>query len=134
VGALKARIDALGLSERVIFTGYLDDEDVVVLMNMASVLALPSLMEGFGLPAVEAAACGCPIVATRESPLEALLGEAGIYVGPDEAGIEEAMVRVLSSEELQAHMRECGLAAASNLTWQAAASQMMDVIDRVSPK
>ena len=134
VGALKARIDALGLSERVIFTGYLDDEDVVVLMNMASVLALPSLMEGFGLPAVEAAACGCPIVATRESPLEGLLGEAGIYVGPDEAGIEEAMVRVLSSEELQAHMRERGLAAARGLTWPAAARQMMDVIQRVASK
>ncbi len=134
VETLKSRIDALGLNERVIFTGYLDDPDVVVLMNMASVLALPSLMEGFGLPAVEAAACGCPVVATRESPLEALLGEAGIYVGPDDAGIEEAMVRVLSNEELQAHMRVRGLAAARCLTWRAAASQMMDVIDRVAPK
>jgi len=134
VGALKAQIDALGLGERVIFTGYLDDEDVVVLMNRSSVLALPSLMEGFGLPAVEAAACGCPVVATRESPLEKLLGEAGIYVGPDAAGIEEAMVRVLSSEELQAHMRTCGLAAARCLTWQAAAGQMMNVIDRVAAK
>jgi len=134
VGTLKARIDALGLRERVIFTGYLDDEDVVVLMNMASVLALPSLMEGFGLPAVEAAACGCPVVATRESPLEGLLGEAGIYVGPDEAGIEEAMVRVLLSEELRAHMRDCGLAAARGLTWPAAARQMMDVIHRVASK
>jgi glycosyltransferase involved in cell wall biosynthesis len=134
VGTLKAQIDALGLSERVIFTGYLDDEDVVVLMNMAEVLALPSLMEGFGLPAVEAAACGCPVVATRESPLEGLLGEAGIYVGPDEAGIEEAMVRVLSSEELRAHMRERGLAVARSLTWPAAARQMMDVIQRVASK
>jgi len=134
VGALKARIDVLGLAERVIFTGYLDDEDVIVLMNMAKVLALPSLMEGFGLPAVEAAACGCPVVATKESPLEGLLGEAGIYVGPDEAGIEEALLRVLSSEQLQAHMRECGLTAARGLTWPAAARQMMDVIQRVAAK
>ncbi len=134
VEALKAQIDALGLKERVIFTGYLDDEDVVVLMNMAEVLALPSLMEGFGLPAVEAAACGCPVVATRESPLEGLLGEGGIYVGPDEAGIEDAMVRVLANEELRAHMRVQGLAAASRLTWPAAARQMMDVIHQVAPK
>jgi glycosyltransferase involved in cell wall biosynthesis len=73
-------------------------------------------------------------VATRESPLEELLGEAGIYVGPDEAGIEEALVRVLSSEELRAHMRECGLNAARSLTWPAAARQMMDVIERVGSK
>jgi glycosyltransferase involved in cell wall biosynthesis len=134
VGALQARIEALGLKEQVIFTGYLDDEDVIVLMNTAELLALPSLMEGFGLPAVEAAACGCPVVATTESPLEALLGEAGIYVGPDEAGIEDALVRVLSSEQLRVHMRECGLAAARSLTWPAAARQMMDVIERVAPK
>ena len=58
--------------------------------------------------------------------------EAGIYVGPDEAGIEEATVCVLSSEELRTHMRECGLAAARGLTWPAAARQMMDVIQRVA--
>jgi glycosyltransferase involved in cell wall biosynthesis len=84
VGALVEQIDALGLKDRVIFTGYLDDQDVVALLNLATVLVLPSLMEGFGLPALEAAACGCPVVATRESPLEGLLGEGGIYVGPGE--------------------------------------------------
>jgi glycosyltransferase involved in cell wall biosynthesis len=132
VGALVAQIKAFGLSERVIFTGYLDDEDVVVLLNLATVLVLPSLMEGFGLPAVEAAACGCPVVATKASPLEGLLGEAGIYVAPCEDEIEEAMVRVLSSDDLQAHMRKCGLEAARRLTWEAAARQMMEVIRQVA--
>jgi glycosyltransferase involved in cell wall biosynthesis len=59
---------------RWIFTGYLSDDDVAVLLNLATVLVLPSLMEGYGLPAVEAAACGCPVIATKESPLPGLFG------------------------------------------------------------
>lgn len=128
---LVAQVNALGLSNRVIFTGYLEDEDVIVLLNLATVLVLPSFMEGFGLPAVEAAACGCPVVATKASPLEGLLGEAGIYVGPGDAEIAEALARVLSSDELRARMRECGLEASRRLTWDAAARQMLDVIRQV---
>jgi len=132
VGALVEQIKALGLENRVVFAGYLGDEDVVVLLNLASVLVLPSLMEGFGLPAVEAAACGCPVVATKESPLAGLLGEGCISVGTGEEEIADAMARVLSSKKLQAHMRERGLEAASRLTWPAAARQMMDVIRKVA--
>jgi len=132
VGALVEQIKALGLENRVVFAGYLGDEDVVVLLNLASVLVLPSLMEGFGLPAVEAAACGCPVVATKESPLAGLLGEGCISVGTGEEEIADAMARVLSSKALQAHMRERGLEAASRLTWPAAARQMMDVIRKVA--
>jgi glycosyltransferase involved in cell wall biosynthesis len=132
LGALVAQVHTLGLRDRVIFTGYLDDEDLVVLLNLAAVLVLPSLMEGFGLPAVEAAACGCPVVATKASPLEGLLGNAGIYVGPGQHEIGEALARVLSSSELRARMRELGLEAARRLTWEAAARQMMDIIREVA--
>ena len=72
-GTIAAQVDALNLKDRVMFTGFMSDEDLVHLLNLASVLALPSLMEGFGLPAVEAAACGCPVIATHASPLEGLL-------------------------------------------------------------
>jgi len=132
LGDLVEQVNALGLRDRVIFTGYLDDQDVVVLLNLATVLVLPSLMEGFGLPAVEAAACGCPVIATKASPLEGLLGDAGIYVGPGQQEIGDALTRVLSGEDLRAHMRERGLEAARRLTWEAAARQMMDVIHEVA--
>ena len=132
IQALTKQIDALGLKDRIIFAGYLDDEDVIVLLNLATVLVLPSLMEGFGLPAVEAAACGCPVVATKASPLEGLLGQGGIYVGTGQDEIAEAMVRVLSSEELQARMRQAGLEAAGRLTWETAARQMIAVIRQVA--
>jgi glycosyltransferase involved in cell wall biosynthesis len=132
LGALVKLVDTLGLRERVIFTGYMDDRDLAVLLNLAAVLALPSLMEGFGLPAVEAAACGCPVVATKASPLETLLGDAGIYTGPGENEIEAALMRVLSNVGLRARMRQRGLEAAARLTWEAAALQMMDVIHKVA--
>ena len=124
---------ALKLEDRVIFTGFLADEDLVVLLNMARVLVLPSLMEGFGLPAVEAAACGCPVIATNASPLEGLLGEAGIYIQPTEDEIVRALDEVLSSAERRARMSEQALRAAQRLTWEHAARQMMNVIHDGAP-
>jgi glycosyltransferase involved in cell wall biosynthesis len=125
-------VDAHGLRDRVIFTGYMEDADVVVLLNIASVLVLPSFMEGFGLPAVEAAACGCPVIATKASPLAGLLGEGGIYIDSCDPEIERALERVLASEDLRMRMRSRGLAAAQRLTWDEAGRQMMEVIRKVS--
>src|SRR5205814_6548454 len=68
----RERIRTLALDRRVILTGLLSDADLVALLNLATVLVLPSLTEGYGLPALEAAACGCPVIATAESPLPEL--------------------------------------------------------------
>lgn len=128
---IKNQVADLGIAERVIFTGYLPDEELVVLLNRATVLALPSLMEGFGLPAIEAAACGCPVIATTESPLPDLLGEGGIYIAPsDLPGWSDALARVLQSPDLGARMRAAGLDAAHRLTWDAAAQQLREIINR----
>jgi glycosyltransferase involved in cell wall biosynthesis len=127
-GEIAAQVKALGLRDRVIFTGFLADEDVVALLNLAKALVLPSLMEGFGLPAVEAAACGCPVIATKASPLEGLLGGAGIYIEPRAEEIVRALEQMFSSEERRLCMGEQGLRAASRLTWDHAARQLMDVI------
>jgi glycosyltransferase involved in cell wall biosynthesis len=130
---IKSRIQELGLSNRVIFTGYLADEELVIMLNLATVLVLPSLMEGFGLPAIEAAACGCPVIATKASPLPSLLGEGALYINPTDAqDLEISLHRVLSSEVLRQRMRAAGLAAASRLTWDAAAHQMITLINKVA--
>lgn len=132
-GAIQQQVATLGLTERVIFTGYLADEQLVILLNQATVLVLPSLIEGFGLPAVEAAACGCPVIATTESPLPKLLGEGGLYIDPTRLDqLVAALTAVLSSAERRSQMRAAGLAASAKLTWDAAAQQMIDVIQRVS--
>jgi glycosyltransferase involved in cell wall biosynthesis len=131
-GVIAAQVKALGLGDRIIFTGYLDDGCAVVLLNLASVLLLPSLMEGFGLPAVEAAACGCPVIATKASPLPGLLGGGGMYVDTGVEDIATALDAVLSSNDLRARMRASALAAAGRLTWEEAARQMMLVIQKVA--
>jgi glycosyltransferase involved in cell wall biosynthesis len=131
-GTIKRQVESLGIADQVIFTGYLPDEELVVLLNLATVLVLPSLIEGFGLPAVEAAACGCPVIATTASPLPELLDRGGIFIDPadhEEFGV--ALCRVVESESLRAEMREAGLAAAGKLTWEAAARQMMELMRRV---
>jgi glycosyltransferase involved in cell wall biosynthesis len=131
-GAIQQRVRTLGLTERVIFTGYLPDEELVILLNLSTVLVLPSLMEGFGLPAIEAAACGCPVIATKASPLEALLGDGALYVDPEkEHELELTLTRVLSSATLRQKMREAGLEAARKLTWDAAAKEMIGVMQEV---
>jgi len=131
-GTIAAQVKALGLEDRVRFTGYLDDSEVVTMLNLASVLLLPSLMEGFGLPAVEAAACGCPVIATTASPLPGLLGRGGVYIGTAEDEIASALEGVLHSETLRSEMSAAGLAAAQRLTWEQAARQMMAVIRQVT--
>jgi glycosyltransferase involved in cell wall biosynthesis len=129
---IKHQTSELGIASRVIFTGYLPDEELVALLNFASVLVLPSLIEGFGLPAIEAAACGCPVIATTASPLPGLLGEGGIFINPaNQEELDAALTRVLESESLRQQMRTAGLTAAADLTWEAAARQMIGLIRQV---
>jgi glycosyltransferase involved in cell wall biosynthesis len=131
----RERIRTLALDRRVILTGFLPDTDLVALLNLATVLVLPSMTEGYGLPAIEAAACGCPVIATTESPLPGLLGDAGVFVDPFEpAALERALVLVLSSPERREAMRRAGLAASAKLTWTAAARDLLGLMTRaVSP-
>lgn len=132
IGEIRRQIMELGVEDLVTFTGYLPDEELVILLNRSTVLTLPSLIEGLGLPALEAAACGCPVVATAESPLPEMLGDGGIYINPNKANeLEEAIKRVLDSTEQRSKMREAGIAATGALSWDEAARQMMSVMGEV---
>lgn len=130
---LKQSIHRLGLSEFAFFTGYLPDDELVVLLNRSTVLVLPSFIEGLGLPALEAAACGCPVIATRESPLPDLLGEAGLFIDPRQPEqLKSALASILASIELRTKMRAAGIEAASELSWEKSALQMKNLIDEVA--
>jgi glycosyltransferase involved in cell wall biosynthesis len=131
-GVISDLVSRAGIGHRVVFTGFLPDEDLVVLLNRSALLVLPSLMEGFGLPAVEAAACGCPVVASKASPLPELLGEGGIFVDPSADALLAAMTRILDTPNLRARMSGAAAAAASRLTWDAAARQMIEVLRKVA--
>ncbi len=121
-----------GLQQRVVFTGYLSDEDLVVLLNLTQALALPSFCEGFGLPAVEAAACGAPTVVTTESPLPDLLGGGTIGVAPnDREGLLRALETILDDPARQQAMSTAALAAAARLSWEHSARQLIGVFEEV---
>jgi glycosyltransferase involved in cell wall biosynthesis len=131
IDSIEALVRSYRIEDKTIFTGYLPDEDLAALLNLAGVLVLPSLMEGFGLPAVEAAACGCPVIATRESPLPELLGDGGIFITPRAADLRHALESLLSCDALRQRMGEAARQAAARLRWEDAARQMRDVIGRV---
>jgi glycosyltransferase involved in cell wall biosynthesis len=132
-GTVRKQIEDLGLEDKVVFTGYLPDEELVILLNVATVSVLPSLIEGFGLPAIEAAACGCPVVATKESPLPGLLGEGGLYFDPTrQEELDSSLEKIFASDSLRSEMSKKGVEAAGRLTWKAAAEQMSDLLKKVA--
>jgi glycosyltransferase involved in cell wall biosynthesis len=121
-----------GLKGRVLFPGHISDADLVAVMNLARVLVLPSKSEGFGLPAVEAAACGVPVVVTTQSPIPELLGEGAIAVDPDNrAGWADALTRILSDASLRERMSAAGSKAAGRLSWENSARQLLAIFDEV---
>ena len=123
VSELRALVDGdPRLQRNVKFTGYLADEALVALLNSASALVQPSLAEGFGLPAVEAMACGIPVLASRRGSLPELLGDAGLLFEPDDASdIVETLTRFLDSPELQARLAAAAREQVQLFTWDRAA-------------
>jgi len=89
---------------------------------------LPSLDEGFGLPGIEAAACGTAVVATRNSALPDILGDAALYIDPaDGAALQAALARVLDDPDLRASLGARAAERARLLTWDAAARSLLDI-------
>jgi len=126
---LRQRIEGRGVEKAVRFTGYLNDDEVTQLMNQAKVLVLPSLAEGYGLPAVEAAACGTPVVATSNSPLPELLRGGGLFVEPGSTEqLTEALGELLGDEGARRGCGEMALERARHLTWDRSAEQFLALL------
>ena len=126
------RVEALRLNEHVRFLHNVPDADLPGFCNAAGVLTIPSFYEGFGLPVLEALACGTPVVAAERASLPEVVGEAGILVNPDDAGdIAQALARALTDESLRSRMRELGLAQAARFTWERAARETLAVYRQV---
>lgn len=126
-----ARVEALGMSDRVHFVGYAPDAELPLWYNAASVLAFPSLYEGFGLPVVEAMACGTPVVAADVSSIPEAAGEAGLLVDPrDVTALRDRITAVLRDADLAATMRAKGLQHARQFSWARAGRQTAAVYRR----
>ena len=106
---LKNLVDRLGLEDKVLFPGFITDEDLPVLYRSASLFVFPSLYEGFGIPPLEAMACGTPVVVANTTSLPEIIGTAGILVNPlDTDSLTKAMYDVLTNIELRSKMIEKG--------------------------
>ncbi|EKF84902.1 glycosyltransferase family 1 protein [Methanobacterium formicicum] len=125
-------LDDLNITSEVFFMDYVPEEDLPAFYNLADLFVYPSLYEGFGLPPLEAMACGTPVVTSNTSSLPEVVGDAGIMVDPlDEEALASAMHRILSDEELQCELRERGISRARDFSWQKTAQKTWKVYQEV---
>ncbi|NJL93828.1 MAG: glycosyltransferase family 4 protein [Anaerolineae bacterium] len=127
-----AQIEALGAPGWVHFPGFVPDADLPAVYGAASVLAMPSLYEGFGLPILEAMACGVPVVSSQAASLPELGGEAARYFNPlDTEQMADALLAVLRNAEEHAAMRAAGPPQAARFSWERTAHETLALYQRV---
>ena len=125
---LKAKVSDLKLEDKVIFTGFITDEDLAYLYNAATLLVFPSLEEGFGLPAIEAMSCGTPVAASKTGSLPEVLGSVGRYFDPMNSKEMAAVIRsVLDDESTRQQMKADGLKRSQNFRWKRAAEETLAI-------
>lgn len=126
-------LSRLGITEDVIFVDHISEKDLAYYYSSAALLAYPSLYEGFGLPPLEAMACGCPVVTSNISSLPEVVGEAGIMVDPnDTRSLVQAMRRVLTDSELRNSMVRKGLEQSKKFSWENTAELTLRVYNKVT--
>ncbi|WHZ15608.1 MAG: Glycosyltransferase [Nitrospira sp.] len=131
-GSYRATAQELGLEQDVRCTGRLGREDLRRLYSFADLFVFPSRYEGFGMPVLEAMACGAPTITSSTSSLPEVAGEAALLVDPDDVqALGKAMVRVLSDRTLREGMRQRGFERAKLFTWQDAAARTLELYRRL---
>lgn len=127
-----ARLARLGLTERVRFAGFVPDAQLPLWYNAAEVFVYPSLYEGFGLPPLEALACGTSVVTSNASSMPEVVGDAALLADPDDPdALAAALRRLLSDPGLRTMLRERGLARAAVFSWARTAAATRAVYDAV---
>ncbi|HEY0407509.1 MAG TPA: glycosyltransferase family 1 protein, partial [Pyrinomonadaceae bacterium] len=125
-----AQAGEAGLSERVVFTGYLPDEDLRALYSSCRAFVYPSLSEGFGLPPLEAMACGAACIVSRIPSISEVVGDAALLVAPaDEAELARSIVALLRDENLRRSLAAAARARAAAFSWERTARLMREVYD-----
>lgn len=121
----------LGVTERIIYR-FVEEEDKAALYNCTSLFVSPTLYEGFGLPPLEAMACGAPVVCSNRTSLPEVVGTAALTVDPEDTqALIDAMKRVLTDEELQADLRARSLQQARLFSWHKTATETLAVYEEV---
>lgn len=126
--------EAKTLADRVKFLGFVSDSELIDLYNKAMILAFSSLYEGFGLPILEAMACGLPVIANNISSMPEVIGEAGLLLPQKIEPWRDAIVKLLADTGLRQRLRLAGLERARDLTWQKMAQETVKIYHKVSQK
>ncbi len=125
---LDALLDRHGCRELVVRPGYVPDGDLPFIYNAAEAFIYPSLYEGFGLPPLEAMACGVPVISSNATSLPEVVGDAGVLVDPEDTdSMAEAIAGVLTDEGQRSDLRQKGLTRAAEFSWEQTARQTLDV-------
>ena len=132
VPQIRAVVERHHLDDRVIMTGFVNDDDLVFLYSRAHALILPSLMEGFGLPAVEAMACGTPVISSHAGSLPEVVGDAGVYFDPTDVGSMAGAIRsFLSDADRRAAMARRARERAGLFTWERSARLLLECFEEL---
>jgi glycosyltransferase involved in cell wall biosynthesis len=125
---LEALVKKLNLASDVRFTGFVEDKDLPTIYNNALAFVFPSFSEGFGLPALEAQACGTPVISSDSTSLPEVLGDGAVYFDPDNINeLEKRMIEVLQDEKLREKLIGKGLENAKKFTWDQTAEKTLEV-------
>ncbi len=125
-------IDKLQLNRDIIFAGYITEEESAVLINGAIAFVFPSFYEGFGLPPLEAMACGTPVISSKVASIPEVVGDAGILVDPEsEEELYYAMLDIMQNKELANMLSEKGIQRAKKFTWENSSKNLLKVIESV---
>lgn len=131
-GSLNKEIEKLGLEKDVQYLGYVPQEDLPGIYSLATVFAFPSLYEGFGLPPLEAMACGVPVLTSHHSAMAEVCGEAAWLVDPQEVDdIADGLACLLQDDRQRAVMRERGLVQACAYSWERTAHETAVLYERI---
>jgi len=118
----------LKLEKKVLFLGRVSDLELVTLYSMADIFAFPSFFEGFGIPPLEAMACGCPVITSNTSALPEVTGDAALLVDPHDAdALADAMLKLLRDESLRDELRQKGYERVQQYTWAESARKMLTI-------
>jgi glycosyltransferase involved in cell wall biosynthesis len=129
---VEKKMGELFLKDRVVFLDYVPEKDLPHLYSEAAAFVFPSLYEGFGLPPLEAMACGCPVVVSNAASLPEVCGDAAYYVNPyDVQSISKGIYEVLMDDKLRQNLIGKGLERAKLFSWEKAAKEHLEVFEEV---
>jgi glycosyltransferase involved in cell wall biosynthesis len=121
-------VESRGLQNRVLFPGFVAEDDLSALYSSANILAFPSLYEGFGLPVLEAMACGLPVIASSVSSLPEVTGNAALLVDPSNVeDMADAMLKLVENVDLRKSLRNKGFKRVEQFSWYTSAKTLLGV-------